>query len=154
MSTWHMVYVAGASSERERASAVIGALEKVGIGVTYDWTCEPLARGDRESGVGLGERIACAERADAIVLIVPHGDATTIVAWVELGAAISQGVPVIVVGEPPIFAEIGDVFMRGASTPDEIARAAARLLHIEIEDPEEDRAQALDEADYARSRGV
>lgn len=96
------VYVAGASAEIDRARRVIAELHQRGHEVLFDWPAAIDAAGGRANGLSeervhyaredYGAALAC----DVLVLLVPS--ASTIGAWVELGAALSQNALVLASG--------------------------------------------------------
>lgn len=164
-----LAYVAAASAEARRVPPVLAALERVGLGLTHDWGADledALAEGLAANG---GDRAACkrvalrceagATHADVFVLLEPPAGTETRGAWIEMGIARAQGVPIVYVGDvdSTVFATLADVVLPATATPAEIARAVADLLGLEIEDEEareELRAQDRDEADFARTRGL
>ncbi len=121
------VYVAGSSSELERAERVIGALRDGGVEITHDWTRG--VRDARERGIvddaslSPGEAYAAARedhdavrRSDAFLLLAPT--TPTRGAWVELGLALAS-VP-------------GAVVVSGAASGDSIfTRLADRIFHTD-----------------------
>lgn len=99
------VYVAGSSSNYERAISVTDALHRVGIETTYDWCTQVAA--DRAAGrtdADLTPRQAAEIRSACYAGV----RAATVVLWLsegsegaghETGYAIGRRIPVIVVGE-------------------------------------------------------
>jgi len=162
-------YVAAASEEACRVPPILDALERIGMHTAYDWPADlAKARAAGRPANG-GDRAACkrtallceygATDAAVFVLLEPAAGVHTVGAWVELGEARSSGTPIVYVGdgEVTIFSTLADVVLPASVTPDEIARAVADLLGLEIDDEdarEELRAQDRDEADFARSRGL
>lgn len=100
------VYVAGASSERhERVKPVMEALRRAGFIITHDWTeAVDMHGANNEHGtLSLEELQECAyldiagvKTADALVLLAPKKASTG--AWVELGIALEQRIPVYIAG--------------------------------------------------------
>lgn len=97
------IYVAGASSEIERARRVMAALRAEGHEITFDWTI------DFESNEGLSD-VQRAAYADAdfqgvflarrVVLLVPVSPSVTQGAWWEGGVADALEIPIIASGRP------------------------------------------------------
>jgi hypothetical protein len=107
------VYVAGASSEIERAERFIAQLKAMGARITYDWTAEIR----RRAAAGLADHhltpeeaayiawlnIRAVQAADFAVVLVPHPPASTSGAWAELAAgALSDRTCVIAVASPAL----------------------------------------------------
>lgn len=98
------VYIAGASSERERCARVIAAVRAAGYTVTHDW---PAAIGNGPANELSREDAACAAHdcmrgimlAGVLVLLVPRDGATSVGCWVELGAALRGPHRIGVVGK-------------------------------------------------------
>jgi len=98
------VYVAGASAEIGRARGVIAALRARGLEIVHDWPAVIDAHGGRaNTGLTDDERAAAAHECwaaacncDVLLLLVPH--ATTVGAWVELGAALTTSALTIASG--------------------------------------------------------
>jgi hypothetical protein len=110
------VYVAGASSERHtRAIPVIAKLRAAGVQITHDWTDDPgfgvdpsqYTRKMARESARLDQKAV--EAADCVLLLAPNKPSTG--AWVELGIALGQRIPVWVAGEHDcIFVESAHAF--------------------------------------------
>lgn len=114
------IYVAGASSEIERAEAMIVRLKSEGIDVTCTWT-ENIRK------VGLGNPVNASheqrrkwseqdlvEVAHAQVLwfLLPRPPNATFGAWVELGFAFARNKRILLSGSSSnIFVGLGNVFI-------------------------------------------
>lgn len=117
------VYVAGASSEVERAERAIAALRRAGCVVTHDWTREVRDHrakkihdaeiGDHECREIAVADLAAVRRSNVLLLLVPEQPSQG--AWVELGCASGVADLRIVACGPnmccSIFTRIADVML-------------------------------------------
>lgn len=90
------VYVAGGSTEVQRAATIIAALRASGVHVTYDWTPDVLRRGDPADGYRTERTepeavlaIRGALDADLVWFLVPHRGSSG--GGFEVGAAWHAG---------------------------------------------------------------
>lgn len=96
MNLYNRVYVAGASSERnKRAKPVIAQLKEAGFYITHDWTVDVDMSEEPGAVVDNYMLADCAQRdlegvrsCDILVLLAPQNPSTG--AWVELGLALGS----------------------------------------------------------------
>lgn len=110
------VYVAGASAERERVRRAMDAVRAEGWHLTLDWLAVIDAAGaanegldDRTRFLAAHEDLQAIRHADVVWLLAPEAQSTG--AWVELGYALAQYLPVVVSGPASrrcIFASFAD----------------------------------------------
>lgn len=103
------IYVAASSAELERARAAMDWCREQGFEITHDWVADVtlvrLEGGKADADLTPAEQLAFVVKdldavgeADLLWFLVPRPPATTVGAWVELGAAYELGRPVIVSG--------------------------------------------------------
>ena len=94
------VYVAAASTEIDRARSVMDELRFRGAKIVGDWTGR--AEGDPDGlqltevdrAIASDEQLLAMRHADVVLLLVPV-ETTTVGAWVEIGCAWANRIPVI-----------------------------------------------------------
>lgn len=97
------VYVAAAWREAERASAAIAAVRAAGCEITKDWTLlvDEYPNDDAPEHVRMREAwadVVGVREADVLLVLTPCFGTPTTGIWVELGVALTEGVPVILAG--------------------------------------------------------
>lgn len=109
------VYIAGASSEVTRARAARTQLEAGGLTVTSTWpdVIEQVGQNNpRDASISDLARWALTDlaelhAADALWLLLPFGQTTTVGAWIELGVAFEARKAIIMSGpHRPIFTPV------------------------------------------------
>ena len=117
------IYVAGKFEEKEAVRAVQASCRAMGWKITHDWTHEVgLPAGSTADEVQRFharcalEDLRGAISADVVVVLLhPAGKGL----WVELGAALAMGVPVIAVGDSNcVFLDLPEVIRCTKFTPD------------------------------------
>lgn len=96
-------YVAGAAIEIERAERMIASLRSMGHSITFDWPAAMRAEPKFDHELSRDERVhyaradlAGVRQAECLIFLAPPGkDGAG--CYVELGAALVLGIPVIVV---------------------------------------------------------
>jgi hypothetical protein len=97
------IYVAGASSEIERARRVIAALRAEGHEITFDWTVDFEANEtllDVQRGAYADADFQGVSMANRVVLLIPAPPNLTQGAWWEGGVADALEIPIIASGRP------------------------------------------------------
>lgn len=89
-------YVATKWEERARARQIMSQLIDAGHTITYDWTMQ-----EQESGLQAQADLNGVIEADVLVFIAEQ-DLNYKGALIEIGAALGQGMPVVVIGDAPI----------------------------------------------------
>jgi nucleoside 2-deoxyribosyltransferase len=130
------VYVAGASRELDRVDAFIAAMLARGHELALDWR-EPIRErtaaggtdtdlADDAARVFAVEDLTAICGADLFILLAPAEGGSG--CWVELGFAISRGIPIVVSGP----AARRSVFTRLAGIADRDEDALAMLDQVEV----------------------
>lgn len=130
------IYVASAFADFERTRAAHAALTAMGHTITHDWTVEAnngphIPRRERAAA-----DLAGVESAD--LLLVLTSDRSTRGTWCELGAALTLGRLVIVVGPQAdlIFCDLADrCFLIDADAFDFIRGIDPRMIEIRRRSP-------------------
>lgn len=140
------IYIAAASSERERARATSVPLLAAGWSTTAWWDEEAAPPGGTDLDVApeVRERIKdrCIEAAhacDVFFLLSPNEGHSTIGAWVELGAALAQprprqyGSDIIIAGRVPLtlFVTSSRWFERDEDAIEYLSLGAARAPRLQ-----------------------
>lgn len=108
-------YVASAAIEIERAERMISTLRELGHFVTCDWPAAMRAETKRDHELTSDERLhyaradlAGVRQAECLIFLAPTERGRGAGCWVELGAALILGVPVLTSGDVSrsIFAEL------------------------------------------------
>lgn len=92
------VYVAGKFEDRQRVAEIMNALRGKGFQISLDWTGESVAglsvqaANEKETEVAALDLVGVA-KADALALV---GHPNLKGAWVEMGAALALGIPVVI----------------------------------------------------------
>jgi hypothetical protein len=96
------IYVAGSSRELDRATHVIKRLREFGVAVIHDWPsliasvgeANPVSASQAIKRDWATDCLSAVTSAAAFLFLLPRGDENK-GAWVELGAAITHSVPII-----------------------------------------------------------
>ncbi len=114
------IYVAGASSEIERAEAMIARLKTAGIIVTCTWTENIRKVGHGNPATATHEQrlkwseqdLREVDQAQLLWFLLPREPNVTFGAWVELGFATARAKRIVLSGQSNnIFVGLGNVFV-------------------------------------------
>jgi hypothetical protein len=111
------VYVAGASSEIERAEVMIKRLRDAGIGITCTWpevirkvgAANPAEAGHSTRRMWASQDLFEVEQANVLLFLLPGAGHNTIGAWTELGCSYALAKKIVMAGKhPSIFTGLAD----------------------------------------------
>lgn len=152
------IYLAGASKDLAELKPLLRELREMGHEISHDWTVDIEAAGSASPD----DRGACAlsamrdlravRDADVVWLRAPKATSTSTGAWVEVGAAIASGVPVVSSGDVSrcIFSEL---FARRFDNDDEalaLFRKASTIEWKHVEGCDTTRAAIIEPAQSKR----
>lgn len=132
------IYIAGSSNELERAETAISVANGAGMVVTFDWTrlvrevgdANPKAATQSQKQHWAWNDLEGVKLADLFWLLTPKTH--SVGAWVEMGFAIAQNIPVIASPMPgSIFGGIAHFFDSDKLAFEEILLRAAAGKELE-----------------------
>lgn len=99
--TIRRLYVASAFAERARAAAAVEEAKALGFSVPRDWTLDVDLKGAHAIERAALANLKGVREADRLIVLLPEDPQSTLGLWVELGAALGSGVPVVLVSTQP-----------------------------------------------------
>lgn len=101
------VYVSGSVHDTLRACAAMQELIEAGHEIAHDWTEWPGPKDGPDAWNEATRQLEAITTADVLVLLV---DPRLKAGWMEFGAAVASGIPIVVVPDPDVSASLWYVF--------------------------------------------
>lgn len=128
------IFVAAAFEDWRRASSVILELSKLGVECSHDWTKEAAQLATNDNLHVAEYRLLAAREdlngvysAEVFLLLTPASKELGCGCWIEMGAALTKGVPVVISGpqrDRAIFCEMAVRFAKDSDAIEYVSRGA------------------------------